>query len=197
MHVLGVTGSMGSGKSTVSTRLGEHGAMISHSDDLARFLLENDADILARLRHRFGDDIIDESKSLKRALLAKRAFANRENQQFLNQLIHPKVWQATQKRIETARERGYTLFVIDAPLLFEAGVDVYTDSTLVVTADLDVRRKRIWQRSNISADDFDRREALQMPIEKKIKQADYVIENNDSLEELEIRVDDFYLQLKL
>lgn len=197
MYFLGITGSIGSGKSTVSKRLAELGAVVSHSDDLARYLLENDVAILAQLSARFGTDILDDSGKLRRSVLAERAFSTKEDQLFLNQLIHPKVWEATQKRLETARERGAYMFVMDAPLLFEAGVEVYTDSVLVVTADALLRKARIFSRSQILAEDFDRRESLQMPIDKKIELADHIIENNGTLEDLYLQVDELYHRLTI
>ncbi|MCF7808592.1 MAG: dephospho-CoA kinase [Candidatus Marinimicrobia bacterium] len=181
----------------MSKRLAELGAVVSHSDDLARYLLENDVAILAQLSARFGTDILDDSGKLRRSVLAERAFSTKEDQLFLNQLIHPKVWEATQKRLETARERGAYMFVMDAPLLFEAGVEVYTDSVLVVTADALLRKARIFSRSQILAEDFDRRESLQMPIDKKIELADHIIENNGTLEDLYLQVDELYHRLTI
>jgi dephospho-CoA kinase len=197
MHILGVTGSIGSGKSTVSKHFAGLGAIVSHSDELARYLLENDESILSSLRKKFGEDILDDTGQLRRSILAARAFSSKEGQQYLNQLIHPRVWDATQTRLETARRQGAILFVLDAPLLYEAGVDVYMDSVLVVTADLELRKLRILERSGIAEDDFDRRESLQMPISKKIQLADHVLENNGSLEELKLGVDELYHRLTL
>jgi len=195
MYVLGVTGNIGSGKSSVSKRFAEHGAMVSHSDDLAKYLLENDKALLGQLCKHFGDDILDGSGQLQRHILAERAFSSKEGQQYLNQLIHPKVWEATKKRIDVAREQGHVLFIVDAPLLYEAGVDSYTDSVLVVTANDLSRQSRIYERSRISTEDFTRRDKLQMSIEKKMQQADYVIYNDGSLEELFEKVDNLYRQI--
>lgn len=197
MFILGVTGNIGSGKSTVSKRFAEHGATVSHSDDLAKYLLENDQDLLEQLCTNFGADILDDNGTLQRHILAERAFGTKEDQQLLNQLIHPKVWDATQKRIEVARDRGTLLFIVDAPLLYEAGVDSFTDSILVVTAEVLIRGGRIFDRSQMTSDDFVRRDKLQMPIEKKMELADYVIHNNGTLQELLDQVDDLYRQLML
>ena len=115
MLILGVTGNIGSGKTTVSERLGHHGAIVSHSDPLAKEILQNDPEILASLAQRFGTDILDNSGELQKERLAERAFGTREDQLFLNQLIHPKVREATRDRIEIARSQGHDLFVVDAP----------------------------------------------------------------------------------
>ncbi len=197
MLVLGITGNIGSGKSTVSNRLAELGATVSHSDDLAKEILQNDAGILRQLAQRFGSTILDEAGQLQRHILAEKAFATREDQQFLNQLIHPQVRKATLARMETARQSNELLFIIDAPLLFEAGVDQITDKVLVVTADNVYRQDRIKKRSQISAEDFQRRDGLQLSIEDKINRADYVIYNNGSLSELLVQVDMLYEKLKL
>ncbi|MCF6239524.1 MAG: dephospho-CoA kinase [Candidatus Marinimicrobia bacterium] len=197
MYILGVTGNMGSGKSTVSQRFSELGAVVSHADDLAKELLQNDSNILNQLAQRFGSDILDGSGQLQRQLLAERAFATREDQQFLNHLLHPEVRRATLLRINDARQKSTPLFVIDAPLLFEAGVDSITDSVLVVTADKMLRQGRVEHRSQITEADFERRDRLQLSIEEKISRADHVIYNNGSLVELLTQVDNFYQALKL
>lgn len=197
MFILGVTGSIGSGKTTVSERLAHHGAIVSHSDPLAKEILQNDPEILASLAQRFGADILDVSGELQKKRLAQRAFGTREGQQFLNQLIHPKVREATQDRIEIARSQGHDLFVVDAPLLFEAHADSITDAVLVVVSNKSLRADRVAHRSGLSPAEFSRRDALQMPIEEKISRADYIIENNGTVIELYAAVDGFFKKLKL
>jgi len=197
MYILGVTGNIGSGKTTVSNRFARYGAVVSHSDDLAKAILRNTPEILEQLSRRFGQAILDEAGKLKTQLLAKRAFASEADQQFLNALIHPAVRQATLTRIESARKADCKLFVIDAPLLFEAGVDQITDSVLVVVADEDHRQDRVETRSQIKGEDFRRRDELQLSIEEKIRRADHLIYNNGSLEELFEQVDLLYYKLRL
>ena len=197
MYILGVTGNIGSGKSTVSHRLAHHGAVVSHSDPLAKEILQNDPEILASLAQRFGTDFLNEAGILQKHILAERAFSTRDDQLFLNHLIHPEVRRITLDRIEIARSQGKSLFVVDAPLLFEAHADSITDGVLVVVADRMFREGRVERRSSISKVDFERRDALQMPIDEKIRRADYVIDNDGTLIELLSKVDIFYKDLKL
>ena len=154
MYILGVTGNIGSGKSTVSHRLAHHGAVVSHSDPLAKEILQNDPEILASLAQRFGTDILNEAGILQKHILAERAFSTRDDQLFLNHLIHPEVRRITLDRIEIARSQGKSLFVVDAPLLFEAHADSITDGVLVVVADRMFREGRVERRSSISKGDF-------------------------------------------
>ncbi|MBT4034048.1 MAG: dephospho-CoA kinase [Candidatus Marinimicrobia bacterium] len=197
MYILGVTGNIGSGKSTVSDRLVHHGAVVSHSDPLAKEILRNDPEILASLAQRFGTDILNEAGILQKHILAERAFSTRDDQLFLNHLIHPEVRRITLDRIEIARSQGKPLFVVDAPLLFEAHADSITDGVLVVVAERMFREGRVERRSSISKVDFERRDALQMPIDEKIRRADYVINNDGTLIELLAKVDVFYKELKI
>lgn len=197
MYILGVTGNIGSGKSTVTERLAYHGAAVSHSDPLAKEILQNDPEILASLAQRFGIDILNDSGQLQKSILAERAFATREDQLFLNHLIHPEVRRITIDRIEMARSQGRSIFVVDAPLLFEAHADSITDGVLVVVADRMFREGRVERRSQITKVDFERRDALQMPIEEKIRRADFVIENDGTLDELLKKVDTFFGELSL
>ena len=181
----------------MSDRLAYHGAAVSHSDALAKDILNNDPEIKRQLCEHFGDDVFDKAGILQNRTLADRAFSHREGQRFLNHLIHPEVKKHTMIRVDEAREKGHTLFVVDAPLLFEAHADSLTDQVLVITAKRIFREGRVERRSQITQVDFERREALQMPIEEKIRRADYVIDNDGSLEELLEKVDSFYQGLKL
>jgi len=152
---------------------------------------------LEQLRKRFGSDILDSSGKLQNHILAERAFSTIAGQQFLNDSIHPEVRKATLSKIETAKKEGYSLFVIDAPLLFEAGVDQIADSVLVVAADREHRKQRVEIRSQIQSADFARRDNLQLSIDEKLKRADHIIYNNGSLDNLFEKVDELYRELTL
>ena len=195
MYILGVTGSIGSGKSTVSDHLAKLGAVVSHSDDLAKDILQNNQSILTALSDRFGSDILDKAGMLQRHILAERAFATEQDQLFLNHLIHPEVKKITQLSMEKAQSANAAMFVIDAPLLFEAHVDRITNSVLVIAAERIIREGRVASRSQNTAQDFERRDALQMPIAEKIRRAQHVIFNDGSLEELLQKVEALYSEL--
>ena len=197
MFKLGVTGSIGAGKSTVANRLAELGARVSNSDELAKSILFNDREIRQALIQRFGSDIVTSSGEPNRQRIAEVAFQTRESQQFLNHLIHPKVRIATRHRLEAARTAGCRLFVVDAPLIFEAGLDKELDAVLVVVAPNDLRKARVRSRSGISSADFLVRDALQWDQEKKSAAADFLIRNDASLQNLIQQVDAIFNQLPI
>ncbi len=197
MFKLGVTGSIGAGKSTVANHLAELGATVSNSDELAKSILFNDPEIRSALLRRFGSDIFTSSGEPNRQRIAKVAFQTRESQQFLNHLIHPKVRLATRQRLEAAQTAGCRLFVVDAPLIFEAGLDKELDAVLVVVAPKSLRKARVRSRSGISSADFQDRDALQWDQEKKSAAADFLIRNDDSLKNLVQQVDAVFNQLPI
>jgi len=188
MYKLGVTGNIGSGKTTAAKILAEFGAEVSHSDDLAKDLIRRDPQLIGQIKARFGDDVYDRSGVLRPALLAERAFKDPAQQQILNQIVHPAVAQASQELMQSAQAKGTTLFIMDSPLLFEAGADRLLDSVLVVVAAKQSRQDRVAQRSGIPAEDFNRRDKLQMPIEEKIKRAQHVIHNDGDIADLRIKL---------
>lgn len=197
MYILGITGSIGSGKSTVAARFAELGAFVSHSDQVAHRILEEDTEVREALLAHFGDSILGTDGQINRPALANKAFASPEDQIFLNHVIHPRVKHITQELMDEQRAVGCKLFIIDAPLLFEAHSDSITDSVLVVHAKRIFREGRVERRSKITKVDFDRRESLQMPTEEKIRRADHVIDNDGSLEDLYSKVMALYEELDL
>jgi len=197
MYILGITGSIGSGKTTVSNILRNLGAQVSHSDDLAKELIGSDPELKQLISNQFGPEVYSAQGELIPSELAQRAFGSPETQSKLNAIVHPAVRQATRSRIEQARDQGVPLFIIDAPLLFEAGADQLADSVLVVASQQSTRQLRVNARSGIDEDEFFRRDRLQLPIEEKIKRSQHVIWNDGDLLALTNAATEFYKSLRL
>lgn len=182
--ILGLTGSMASGKSTVSAMLKEYGLYVLDADEEAHAVLELPA-VRRELAELFGEDILDENGAVVRARLAEKAFASAEETAELNAVTHPAVIQTMlEKAEEFALEYPEIPVVFDVPLLFESGMDKLCDRVVTVAADDEVRYLRIMLRDGLTRTEASRRVARQMPQEEKIARSDEVIFNNGTLTEL-------------
>lgn len=161
--VVGLTGPTGSGKTTVADAWREQGAYIIDTDRLARQVTEPGAPCLRQLADAFSSAILNADGSLNRAELAKRAFASPEDTQRLNAITHPAIVALAQQAIETAAEQGYSVAVVDAPLLYEAKADALCDAIVAVTAPADVRLRRIMARDHLTMEQATQRMAAQQP----------------------------------
>lgn len=148
--VIGLTGSIGSGKSTVSRLFAARGFCIIDADILARRVVEPGTEALAALVKRFGKDVLRADGSLDRALLAERAFATAEATAELNAIVHPAVIRLLREELDAAKHRGEAVIVLDVPLLFQTGLEALCDRTVVVTAPPEVRRSRICVRDGLT-----------------------------------------------
>lgn len=163
IHVVGLTGPTGAGKTTVADAWREQGAYIIDTDKLARKITEPQSPCLARLAEAFSSAILNDDGSLNRAELAKIAFATPEATQRLNTITHPAIITLVQQEIEFAAEHGYDVTVVDAPLLYEAQADALCDTIVAVIAPVDVRLKRIMARDLLTAEQATRRMSAQKP----------------------------------
>lgn len=159
--VVGLTGPTGSGKTTVADAWREQGAYIIDTDKLARQVTEMGSPCLAQLVETFSSAILNEDGSLHRAKLAKRAFATPEHTKRLNAITHPAIVALTRQEIEHAAEQGYSVAVVDAPLLYEAKADVLCDTVVAVIAPVEVRKQRIMTRDNLTTEQAERRMSAQ------------------------------------
>lgn len=179
MLIVGVTGGIGSGKSTAARILGELGAYVFDADQVAKELIETNRELQLELIDEFMDDIIDSTGEIVKSKLARIGFSNLANQEMLNEIIHPFVIQANEDKIEKLRQQnGAELYVVDAPLLFEANMDQRCDYTILVYTRLNLRLQRALKRGTLTRDEILRRMDLQMPEEEKMELANYVIDNN-------------------
>ena len=163
IHVVGLTGPTGSGKTTVADAWREQGAYIIDTDRLARTITEPGSPCLVALTEAFTPAILNEDGTLNRPELAKRAFAAAETAQVLNSITHPAIVKLAQQEIERAAEQGYAIAVVDAPLLYEAKADALCDAIVAVTAPPDVRKQRIMARDGLTEQQASQRMAAQQP----------------------------------
>ena len=177
--VLGLTGGIGSGKSTALAYLHELGAATISSDDVVHELYSS-ADVIDRIREHFGDAVVDGAGGISRPALAGIVFSDQTELRWLEDLLHPFVRAAVAEWVERqqkARPRP-ALIVVEVPLLFETGFDQRFDYIMLVTAPDDVRRKRL--TAKLTDSEFRRRRAQQMPEQEKIARSDFVYDNTGS-----------------
>ena len=188
MIVIGLTGGIGSGKSTVSDRFVDLGAVLIDADRIVRELQEPGASVHADMVAHFGASILNDDATLNRQAVADRVFSDKEALRELNNIVHPPVNREIRRRI---REQAATdnLLVLDIPLLVEGilagGPPRYIVSgILVVATSPDVAVQRLVQFRGFSEEDARSRIAAQVPAEKRLELADFVIDNSVTLEEL-------------
>lgn len=178
--VLGVTGSIGSGKTTVTAFMREGGAAVINADELARQAVQPGRPALAAIVREFGPQMLDESGQLRRKALAERVFDDRAATRRLGELIHPEVVAQTRRLLEELKD-DHPVIVVDVPLLFEAGMQGLMDKVLVVTITENQRFSRL-RRRGFSERQVIARLGMQMPQARKISLADYVIDNSGTIE---------------
>lgn len=193
--VIGLAGGVGSGKSTVGAMFRELGACVVESDEIGRHVLCTD-EVRRTLREWWGDSVFGPDGLPDRARIAGRVFDDPDQRRRLEQLLHPLIGRERRRRMDEALRRpGVTAIVIDAPLLFEAGLDRECDAIVFVDAPESARRRRVATQRGWSEDDWSRREAAQLPVEQKRRRADYVCVNDADLETLRRKVQDIFSQI--
>lgn len=175
MPTIGLAGAIGAGKSTVARILADLGCVVSDSDAAAKAALDRD-DVKKQLVEAFGQDVIGADGRVDRRTLADLIFDDEEARRRLEALTHPIV--GDERRAERARAQGARAFVIDAPLLFEAGVDDECDVVIFVDAPRPARLSRVQQTRGWTEEEVERREQAQMPLESKRERADHVVVND-------------------
>ncbi|ABA88016.1 dephospho-coenzyme A kinase [Syntrophotalea carbinolica DSM 2380] len=183
MLVLGLTGGIGSGKSIVAEMFRTLGAKVVSADDLARMIVQPGSPTLARIARRFGAEVLCEGGALNRAWLAKKIFSDPQARLDLDRITHPAIAELARRRFAALAQASATLVVYDAPLLFEAGADTQVDAVVVVSVAEEVQLQRLMLRDGLDEQAARSRMDSQMPLDEKLARADYVIDNNGSLEQ--------------
>lgn len=199
MKIIGLTGGSGSGKGEVSKILAELNVPSIDTDLVYRELTSADSPCLRALSQEFGAGIISEDGSLDRTILAKLVFSGNgadERRKRLNQIAHSFILDQTRKKLRSYAELGYSMAIVDAPVLFESGFDKECDAVICVIADRDVRISRIVARDCISVDAAKMRIDSQMSDSELKGRSDYAIVNNGDLVALREAVMDIIGRIK-
>ncbi len=193
---IGLTGGLGSGKSTVAKILRELGYTVVDADEMARLAVGPDSPGLAKVLDQFGTELLSPDRQLDRKKLGQKVFGDAEALAKLEALIHPIVAKLTEERRRAAENRGEKIAFYDVPLLFEKNMGKMFSAVVVVNSALEARLQRGRQRDGLSEEQVKARLGHQIPLEEKVRQADYVIENNGSMADLKRAVDEFLLKLQ-
>jgi dephospho-CoA kinase len=186
MIVLGITGSIGMGKTTVANMLREMGIPVHDSDASVHFLLGPDGEAVAEVGKVFPEVLkVDDKRCgyIDRPALGRIVFGDRKKKKALEDILHPMVRAESDNFKSEMKKRAHKMIALDIPLLFETGGEKRVDVTICVSAPEDVQRERVLSRPGMTSEKFDRIVAGQLPDYEKRKRADYVIESVNSIDD--------------
>ena len=188
MRVIGLTGGIASGKSTVAGMLAERGVPVIDADQLAREVVAPGTEALQEIVAVFGGGVVGPDGSLNRPALAARVFGEPELRRRLEEIVHPAIKRLAEVRLAELSRRGEPVAVYMAALLIEAGVTDRVDEVWVVYADRETQLRRVMARDGVDRAAAEQRLMAQMPMAEKCRHGRIVIDNNGSPEELRQRV---------
>ncbi|MBA4537091.1 dephospho-CoA kinase [Bacillus aquiflavi] len=183
--IIGLTGGIASGKSTVANMLKERGMTVIDADIEARLAVEKGEKAYESIVEQFGKDILQQDGAIDRVKLGSIIFHHEEKRKQLNSIVHPAVRKRMIEKKTLAETRGEKIIVMDLPLLFENKLMHMVDKTILVYVNESVQLKRLMERNQLSREEAIARIQSQMPLDEKKHLADAVIDNNQTLEETE------------
>ena len=176
MRVIAVTGGIGSGKTTLTRLFRAQGARVVDADAISKRLTAAGGEALPFLREAFGDSVFHANGTLNRGALGKLVFGGQtENLRTLNAIMHPMIIEKTKAELANLRAQGVAVTILDAPLLFETGMNTLADTVICVTAPLEVRLRRIRGRDRLTREEALQRIQSQNPTELTESLADFVL----------------------
>lgn len=197
MKVIGLTGGIASGKSTISMLLKNRGAVIIDADEIAREIITPGKPAWRAVIEHFGRDILMDEKNIDRKKLGRIVFSDRKLLETLNGITHPAIVREIKERLEHYRKENAKVVVVDAALLLETGINSLVDEVWVVAVDEKTQLKRLLDREkNMSLEEAMNRIMAQMTLDEKIKMADKIIDNSGSIEETEQQIDELWREIE-
>lgn len=188
MKIIGLTGGIGSGKTSVAAKLRALGARVFDADEAAKNAVLPGTEGFFKVVESFGPQIVDADGKLNRMALAEIVFNDKESLKRLEEIIHSYVWQETDKFLNACREAGERAVILDIPLLIECGWHQKVDEVWLVVLPVEKQIMRTMERSGMTAEAVQARIAAQMPLDQKKKYATLVIDNSGAWEETEKQV---------
>lgn len=195
--IIGLTGSIASGKSTVANMLKEYGLPIVDADLVARMVVEPGKPTLDKIVEVFGEEVLTEDRALNREKLGSIIFHDEKKRKMLNNIIHPAIRQEMLRQRDEHIENGEKTVIMDIPLLFESKLQHFVDKILVVTVDDNIQLKRLMERNQLSEEEATSRIQSQMPLSEKEEGADAVIYNNLSLDNTKEQLENILREWKV
>ena len=196
MLKVGLTGGIGSGKSTASRNFESLGAFVLDADEEVKSLITSNETVQYELISEFGTDIIDGTGRVNKKKLARIAFQDEDHQQRLNSVVHPYIFNLIDKEFNRVfNDKKHGVFIVDAALIYETGFDAHLDYVIVVTAHLKNRMERALGRETLSREEILKRVGFQWPEEEKVNMADFVVHNDGTEAELQKKIESLIKKL--
>lgn len=186
--IIGLTGSIASGKSTVAKMIESYGLPIVDADVVARQVVEPGTPTLKKIAESFGPEVIAHDGSMDRAKVGSIIFHNEEMRKTLNSIIHPAIREEMLRQRDEFISFGAKNIFMDIPLLFESKLEHFVEKIIVVSVNREVQLQRLMERNGFSEEEAKARIATQIPVKEKERLADAVIHNNGTLEDTAIQL---------
>lgn len=195
--IIGLTGSIASGKSTVSAMLKKKGLPIVDADEIARLVVEPGTVGIQKIEEAFGSEVIQQDGTLNREALGGKIFGHDENRKKLNAILHPAIRKEMLRQKEMHLANGEATVIMDIPLLFESKLQSFVEKIIVVTVTPETQKKRLMERNGLTGAEATARIESQLPLVEKEAGADAVLDNNGTIEETENQLNHLLIRWKI
>jgi dephospho-CoA kinase len=195
VKLVGLTGGIASGKSTVATMLRELGAKIINADDLARAIVQPGKEAWKEIVAAFGTEVLRPDRAIDREKLRTTIFQDATARKRLDSITHPRIRALAQARAQELAAKGSAIVIYEAPLLFEKEAHLWLRPVILVACDDFLQRRRLKARDRLNDAEIEQHIKAQMPLSEKRALADFVIENNGDLEDLKKQVKEVWTKL--